>query len=179
MSFPIPALKGQRVILREVIPEDRVSYLAHAGEREAAWGFGGEMKDVGPKAPEQADRWLKGRPGWMHWVITVDGRHIGTVSLHDLVESDRRVTLAIGIMSAGDMNQGFGTEAMKLVLAHGFGEMKLHRIDLRVLARNKRAIRAYEKCGFVHEGVQRQVASIDGRWEDDLMMSVLEHEFEP
>ena len=177
MPFPIPTLVGARVTLREVIPEDRQSYLAHAGQAEAIWGFGGEMKDVGPKTPEQADRWLKGRPGWMRWVITVNGRHIGTVSLHDLVESDRRATLAVGIMSASDMNQGFCTEAMKLVLAHGFGEMKLHRIDLRVLARNKRAIRAYEKCRFVREGIQRHAAFIDGKWEDDLMMSVLEHEF--
>jgi RimJ/RimL family protein N-acetyltransferase len=66
---------------------------------------------------------------------------------------------------------------MKLVLAHGFGEMNLHRIDLRVLARNGRAIRAYEKCGFVHEGVERESALIDGNWEDDVKMSVLEHEF--
>ncbi len=75
------------------------------------------------------------------------------------------------------MDRGFGTESMKLVIAHGFGEMDLHRIDLRVLARNKRAIRAYEKCGFVHEGTERESALIDGEWEDDVFMSVLEHEF--
>lgn len=138
------------------------------------------MKDVRPKTPEQADRWLEGRPGWMRWMITVEEeRRIGTVSFHQIGEPDRRATLAIGIMSAADMDQGFGTEAMKLVLAHGFGGMDLHRFDPRVLARNERAIRACEKCGFVREGVERDAAFIDGKWEDDVTMSVLEHEFEP
>jgi RimJ/RimL family protein N-acetyltransferase len=76
------------------------------------------------------------------------------------------------------MNHGYGTEAMKLVLAHGFDDMQLHRIELRVLARNKRAIRAYEKCGFVYEGTKREAALIDGEWFDDLMMAVLADEFE-
>ena len=130
-----------------------------------------------PKTPEQADRFLKGRPGWMHWAITVDGRFIGSVSFHDIEETDWRARLAIGILRADEMNRSLGTEAMKLVLAHGFGEMNLHRIDLRVLTRNKRAIRAYEKCGFVHEGTERESAYVDGKWEDDVFMSVLEHEF--
>ena len=179
MTTSVPTLKGERVTLRGVVPEDRDSYLANAGQAEATWGFGGGKDDIGSRTPEQADRWLEGRPGWLRWMITVEGgRRIGTVSFHDISEPDRRATLAIGIMSADDMDRGFGTEAMKLLLAHGFGEMNLHRVDLRVLARNRRAIRAYEKCGFVQEGIERHSALIDGKWEDDVIMSVLEHEFE-
>jgi RimJ/RimL family protein N-acetyltransferase len=177
MTTPVKTLNGQRVVLRAKIPADRESYLAGAGQVDAVWGFGGSTRDIPPKTDEDADRWLAGRTGWMTWVITVDGRHIGTVSLHDISEADQHATLAIGIMSADDMNKGYGTEAMKLVLAHGFGEMDLHRIDLRVLARNKRAIRAYEKCGFLREGVERDAALIDGVWHDDVIMSVLADEF--
>lgn len=178
MATPVKTLNGRRIILRAKIPADRESYLAGAGQAEAIWGFGGSIKNLRPKTDEEADRWMVARPGWMTWVITVEGRHIGTVSLHDISEADQHATLAIGIMSTDDMNQGFGTEAMKLVLAHGFGEMNLHRIDLRVLARNKRAIRAYEKCGFVREGIERDAALIDGSWHDDVIMSLLASEFD-
>ena len=114
----------------------------------------------------------------MTWMIVLnDGRRIRSVSFHDIVETDRQVMLAISISAADDMGRGYGTEAIKLVLAHGFNSMNLHRIDLRVLSRNKRAIRSYEKCGFTYEGTKRENALIDGNWEDDVFMSILEHEF--
>jgi RimJ/RimL family protein N-acetyltransferase len=106
MPLPIATLQGSRLILREVVPGDRESYLSNAGQAEANWGFGGGKDRVGPKTQEQADRWLKGRTGWMRWLMTVDGRPIGTVSLHDIVESDRRATLAIGIWNSTDMDRG-------------------------------------------------------------------------
>jgi RimJ/RimL family protein N-acetyltransferase len=56
-------------------------------------------------------------------------------------------------------------------------ELGGERVNLRVLAFNSRAIRAYEKCGFVQEGVERESAFVNGRWHDDIMMSVLDHEF--
>ncbi|MDA1280644.1 MAG: GNAT family protein [Chloroflexi bacterium] len=177
MSASVPTLSGESVTLRTVVAADRDSYLAHAGGVETIWGFGGGKADAGKKTPEQADRWLGGRPGWMRWAITVDNRHIGTISLHDISEPNQRATLAMGIMRAEDMNKGYGTQAIKLLLAHAFGTMNLHRVDLRVLARNKRAIRAYEKCGFVREGVERDSAFIDGSWYDDVIMSILNHEF--
>lgn len=55
--------------------------------------------------------------------------------------------------------------------------LHLHRTDLRVLAFNTAAIRSYEKCGFLREGMEREGAFIGGKWESDVMMSVLEHEW--
>jgi RimJ/RimL family protein N-acetyltransferase len=54
----------------------------------------------------------------------------------------------------------------------------LARISARVLEYNTRAIRAYEKCGFVVEGRQRESAHVDGKWHDDVMMGLLDSEFE-
>ena len=64
-------------------------------------------------------------------------------------------------------------EAIGLVAAHAFGPMALHRLAARVLAFNERAIRAYQKCGFRVEGRERESASIDGAWHDDLMIGLL------
>jgi ribosomal-protein-alanine N-acetyltransferase len=55
--------------------------------------------------------------------------------------------------------------------------LKLHRIDLRVLSFNVRAVRCYEKSGFVREGIEREGAWISGQWESDVPMSILEHEY--
>jgi RimJ/RimL family protein N-acetyltransferase len=74
-------------------------------------------------------------------------------------------------------NQGYGTEAVQLLLRHGFLTLNLNRISLRVLADNARAIRSYEKAGFVHEGRMRQAVFKKGVYKDVLFMSVLREEW--
>jgi len=74
-------------------------------------------------------------------------------------------------------NQGYGTEAMRLLLRHGFNTLNLNRIFLRVFDTNARAMRTYEKAGFVHEGRLRQAEYQDGEYIDMLVMSVLSSEW--
>jgi RimJ/RimL family protein N-acetyltransferase len=72
---------------------------------------------------------------------------------------------------------GLGTEATQLMLDHAFGTLGLHRIALTVFEFNERAIRAYVRCGFVVEGRARESIWRDGRWWDELAMSVLSSEW--
>ncbi|MEA2631820.1 MAG: hypothetical protein QOE66_2039, partial [Chloroflexota bacterium] len=63
------------------------------------------------------------------------------------------------------------------MLAHAFTNMGLHRIGLAVFAFNERAIRSYEKVGFVVEGRARDAIYRDGRYWDEIDMSLLESEW--
>jgi RimJ/RimL family protein N-acetyltransferase len=63
------------------------------------------------------------------------------------------------------------------MLRHAFETLSLHRIALYVFEFNERAIRAYERCGFVVEGRARESIWRDGRWWDELAMSVLESDW--
>ena len=57
---------------------------------------------------------------------------------------------------------------------HAFGSLGLHRVALTVFAFNERAIRAYQRVGFVIEGRAREAIWRDGRWWDEIHMSILE-----
>ena len=46
-----------------------------------------------------------------------------------------------------------------------------------MFAFNELAIRAYQRVGFVHEGRSREAIWRDGRWWDEIHMSVLEPEW--
>jgi hypothetical protein len=59
------------------------------------------------------------------------------------------------------------------MLDHAFGTLNLHRIGLSVFSFNERAIRSYRSCGFVVEGRAREAIWRDGRWWDEVSMSVL------
>lgn len=125
-----------------------------------------------------ARRWLKGLQRHpCAWVIEADGILVGEARLDNLNPQDRRARLAIGLFHDRHLGLGIGRRAVALVLAHAFGPLALHRVDLRVLASNHRAIRCYQACGFVREGVERQSARIGDQWEDDWIMAILEQDY--
>jgi len=69
--------------------------------------------------------------------------------------------------------KGFGSEAVKLLIDFGFKDLYLHRIYLHVFITNTRAIRAYEKNGFIREGILRESAYIDNKFVDVVVMGLL------
>jgi len=50
-------------------------------------------------------------------------------------------------------------------------------VQLEVWAFNERALRCYRAAGFTEEGRRRQVTFHDGRWHDEVLMSVLQPEW--
>jgi RimJ/RimL family protein N-acetyltransferase len=103
---------------------------------------------------------------------------IGNSGFHKLDWRSRNAELGIFIGDKSFWDQGYGTEVMGVLLKHGFSTMNLYRISLRVFEDNPRAIRSYEKAGFVHEGRMRQAEFHDGAYHDVLFMSVLRPEWE-
>jgi len=85
--------------------------------------------------------------------------------------------LAIGL-GPDHWDQGYGQEAMRLLLAFGFQELNLYRVQLTVFSYNPRAIRVYEKLGFQREGVFRQALHRDGQRHDMLLYGLLRPEWE-
>lgn len=68
---------------------------------------------------------------------------------------------------------------MQLLVKYGFETLNMHRIWLRVFEENKGAIHSYEKVGFVHEGMMRDLDYKNGKYHNILIMSVLRQEYYP
>lgn len=110
-------------------------------------------------------------------IVTKGGRHIGNTNFFNASPEDRSAELGIMIGDKAHWSQGYGTDAMLTLLGFGFGEMNLHRISLNVFAQNARALRCYEKCGFVLEARKRRDFYRNGAYEDLLLMSILRDEW--
>jgi len=111
-------------------------------------------------------------------VNTPDGwQLIGNSGFHHVDWKNRSAEVGIFIGDKDYWNQGYGSEAMHLLLKVGFDRLNLNRIYLQVFDSNPRAVRAYEKVGFVHEGRLRQDIFLNGNYVDVLMMSVLRSEW--
>jgi RimJ/RimL family protein N-acetyltransferase len=133
---------------------------------------------IRPLTSGDVDRWYERlRVDPLAWVIEADGKAVGHCRLHSLDHENRAARYAIGIFNREYWGRGLGTQTTRLVLAHAFTDMKLHRVDLRVLSYNARAIACFTKCGFVEEGRERDSVLVAGKWHTDVRMSILAREY--
>ncbi len=166
------------MLLRRVQESDTQDRLAAGRDADAVRMYGGDFRNLTPFTQEDAERWYQfEREQPFGWVMEVEGHFVGGARLHQLNLTDRRARFAIGIHAANLRSQGIGSEATRLVLRFAFEQLGLHRVDLRVLDFNHRAIACYAKCGFVREGLEREGAWGAGEWLNDVIMSVLEQEY--
>ena len=105
-------------------------------------------------------------------------RLIGTCAFSQLDGENGSAMYHITIGEKDAWGMGYGTEATRLMLEHAFNTLRLHRVALAVFEFNERAIRSYRSCGFVIEGRAREAIWRDGRWWDEITMSVLESEWQ-
>ncbi|MCA2012494.1 GNAT family N-acetyltransferase [Cereibacter sphaeroides] len=168
-----------QVTLRAPVEADAARHAAYPPSAEFIRLYGGNTADVPAASLERSERWLRelsAQP--MARIIEAGGEAVGHLRLHSLSAADRKARLAIGLFGEELVGRGIGRQAILLALDEAFGEIGLHRVDLRVLAFNERAIRCYRACGFVHEGTEREAAFLDGEWHDDWIMGVLAREHE-
>jgi RimJ/RimL family protein N-acetyltransferase len=103
--------------------------------------------------------------------------HAGNISFMQLNQHDRSAEIGIFIGRKDFWNKGFGCEAMRLMVGHGFNDLNLNRIYLRVYETNPNGERCYEKAGFKLEGRLREARFHEGKYIDMLMMSILKREW--
>jgi RimJ/RimL family protein N-acetyltransferase len=103
---------------------------------------------------------------------------IGIAGFDDIVKDNKVSTLFIGIGDKNLRGQGFGKEAINLLLKYGFEKLDFHRIQLNVLQFNQTAINMYEKAGFVKEGTYREFVLRDGKRFDLYLYGLLKNEWE-
>jgi RimJ/RimL family protein N-acetyltransferase len=101
------------------------------------------------------------------------GSTIGTCQLRNIDNVSRSAELQIRIGDAQHHNKGLGTAAVARLVQFGFEDLNLRRISLQVFMHNGRAIRVYEKSGFVVEGRLREAAYVSGQWLDIVCMGIL------
>ncbi len=173
--FP-DALWGSRVVLRRHVPENLARFRAWYADPEIARLA---RYQEAPMRPEEIERFFASRVvGQEALAMAIherDGdRLVGTCAFSQFDGDNGSALYHITIGEKDAWGRGYGTEATQLMLDHAFDVLGLHRVALYVFEFNERAIRAYQRCGFVIEGRSRESIFRDGRWWDELAMSVLE-----
>ncbi len=173
--FPA-SLEGRSVVLRRHVSENLAAFRRWYRDAEVARLA--RYQD-GPMAIDEIDRFFQARAMGTETLtlaihVRATDRLIGTCAFSQLDADNGSALYHITIGEKDAWGQGYGTEATRLMVDYAFGSLGLHRVSLAVFEFNERAIRSYATCGFEVEGRAREAIWRDGRWWDELSMSVLE-----
>ena len=102
---------------------------------------------------------------------------VGTSGLYEIFWPGRRAEFRILIGEPSVFDKGYGTEATRLTVEYAFIRLNMEVVHLGVNSDNVRAVRAYEKAGFVREGVRRKFVYARGNYHDATVMSILREDY--
>jgi len=102
---------------------------------------------------------------------------IGQTALVRIDYISRAAIFYIAIYQPEYWGKSYGKEATQLMLKYAFDILNLNRVQLHVSAENTAGIRAYEKAGFVKEGVLRQAMYHNNEYVDFYVMGILRKEY--
>lgn len=106
------------------------------------------------------------------------GKTVGHISLGSISRKNRSARISrVLVGNTCERGKGYCKDMIEAVLRIGFEELGLHRIDLGVYTTNKAAIRCYESCGLVMEGISRDVLRYGDEYWSLMEMSILEDEW--
>ncbi|MBU3191660.1 GNAT family N-acetyltransferase [Clostridium bowmanii] len=172
-----PTLENYNIILRQPIKRDIDIRIKLGQNMECVKMCGGNISKLGKFTMEDAIKWYERiiqHP--CKWVIEYKGNCIGVVGLRPY-KDDNKAKFSIEIYDNSVYSFGIGTKVTKMVLNYAFEALEYHKIYLRVLDYNARAIKCYEKCGFIKEGVDREGALINGTYCSDVYMGIIKPDY--
>ncbi|OUS69948.1 hypothetical protein B1748_29895 [Paenibacillus sp. MY03] len=167
-------INGERIILRALNQSDSI-LLLH-------WVNNPRLKEltgtVYPVSELEHKQWFEKKIVDQFSKIfgiedTESKKLIGIIGLKQIDFINRNAELYIYIGEEDLWGQGLGTESVKLMVEFAFKEMNLHRIQLFAFSYNTRAIRSYEKAGFIVEGILKESVFRAGAYHDRVLMGII------
>ena len=170
-------IKGQRVILQDDRDSDPEDYFRWFNLEEWQYydrpdqpfqpisreQFDERAKKNRERFEERAKDKSKPKPGFH--IDTVDGQHLGWVSIYNWDQEEKFTFIGINIPEEENWGKGYGTEAVSLFLDFLFDSFGLNTIRTATWTGNKRMVRCAQKAGFTNQKTMPHRSSISVRGE--------------
>ncbi len=171
-------LVGEKVYLSPMHPDDAETYVRWLNDFAVTDGLGSSPRIMNAVAEQE---WivsnLKSLAPQFAIVRLSDDVLLGNCGIDSISSPSMHAMVGLFIGEKANRGQGYGTEALRLLLSYGFYYLNLHNIMLKVFSFNENAIRVYEKVGFREFGRRRESCYLDGKYYDDVHMDILKSEF--
>lgn len=166
------------ITLREITADDLIVINKWHNDQELYQFLGGPFRYVNIETDMHwFENYMNNRQKQVRCAICDSANQIiGTVNLLNMDYVTRTAEYSI-LIETKHRGKGVGKRATLEILKHAFLNLNLHKVYLYVLEHNIRAIQLYETVGFKTEGKLRDAIFKLGKYENLLIMSILESEF--
>lgn len=173
---PVAPIEGERMILRELTPED-------VTERYVCWMNDSDITQFletrfQPCTKETLtvyveEKQFDSNSAFLGMILKKDRRHIGNIKLGPInwIHSIGSIGIMIGEKEC--FGKGYATEAIGLVVDFAYSRLNLHKLTSGCYENNRGALRAFKKNGFVIEGVRKQHAVFCGEFIDVIELGLI------
>lgn len=169
-------LVGERIYLSPINQEDYLTYTRWMNDKNITNNLGNTSFI---NTIEGEKEWLNKKDNDVNLAIVLkeNDELIGNISLMDIDQINRKATLGIFIGELKYRSNGYGKEAINLILDFAFNYQNLHSVDLNVFSFNELAINCYLKVGFKEYGRRHDSYFLNGKYYDEIKMEILENDF--
>lgn len=179
-SFEHVILTTERLRLRSLVPSDAASVYAVFSDAAvmrywstAPWTAESTAHEL--IATDQRAH-IDGTYVRLGIEVRATGALIGTCTLFDFVPQCRRAEIGYALAHAAWGN-GYMHEALVALVAFGFRDLDLNRIEADIDPRNEASARSLERLGFVKEGHLRERWIVEGEVSDSGLYGLLRREW--
>src|SRR5262249_39270580 len=107
-------------------------------------------------------------------IILKEGdRHIGNIKLGPIQWIHRFADIGLLIGEKDCWGRGYATEAIRLVTDYAFCELNLHKLAAGCYDLNQGSIKAFQKVGFIVEGVRKQRFYYRKSYIDEILLGLV------
>lgn len=169
-------IKGDKISLRPLVESDSDWFFKWYNDFDTRIKTGISTPCSYSEAKEYASKERKDSV-WFAIIENKTKKMIGETGLIRMYPAWQTTDLSIIIPDPQDQHQGFGKEAIYLMMNYAFGYLNYHRIAIGVVGFNEEALKFYERVGFKKEGIQEDGYYINYKYYDFIMMRILKSEF--
>ena len=157
-GVPVPEIEGDRVYLREIrVTDVHGSYQRWMRDPTVTRYL--EMRfhpSGGDALLEYVDSMRASSANVLLAIVEKsDDQHIGNIKVGPINPFHRTADVGLLIGERSYRGRGFGTEAIKLVIDYAWSTLDLHKLNASCYETNLASARAFERNGFVREGIRR------------------------
>ncbi|KAH8832524.1 acyl-CoA N-acyltransferase [Flagelloscypha sp. PMI_526] len=137
-------------------------------------------EEVVPRTKETAEKriekFIEGSHLWAAMEIRETGEMAGWVVSWLDNAKNRKGWFGIVVLPQF-WGRGYASQVITWLLEYAFDNLGYHRMGLHVFSGNMRAVELYRRLGFKEEGRVRETLYCDGKWQDEILMGLLEREW--
>jgi ribosomal-protein-alanine N-acetyltransferase len=175
-----PQLESERLIYREVNSEDVEDIFKIYSDPEVAkydWYKPIDTKEDALFIINRYKREFQNKEE-ITWGVArkSDNKIIGYCCFGTFDDDSIRSEIGYGF-NRDEWNNGYATEAIKVLVKFGFESMNFNRIEATVTLGNDASVKALKKANFLQEGIVRERTIMKGKFEDDVILAIIKRDY--